>query len=159
MKNRFAAAFMGLLLLLYLVLVGQLAGRLIAVDNSLAKGLGIALIVLTLIGLWALVAEIVFGVRSQKLSTLIAREDAALLGSSAGSPLGSEPLNMLPRRPSGRPIRSAADAEFPRYQAAVEANPGSWQAWFRLGLAYDACGDRRRARQSVRRSIALSRGA
>lgn len=150
---------MGLLLLLYLVLVVQLAGRLIAVDNGLAKGLGVALIVLPLIGLWALIAEILFGVRSQKLSTLIAGEDAALLESSGGTPVGSLPVNMLPRRPSGRPIRSAADAEFPRYQSAVEADPGSWQAWFRLGLAYDACGDRRRARHSIRRSIALSRSA
>ncbi|MBC7517892.1 MAG: hypothetical protein H7248_03270 [Microbacteriaceae bacterium] len=148
---------MAVVLLLYLVLVAQLAGRLIAVDNVLAKGLGIALVVLGMLGLWALVAEIVFGARSQRLSLRIISEDAALTTQSGAEAVGSELLNMLPRRPSGRPIRSAADAEFPRFQAEVEASPGVWQNWFRLGLAYDACGDRRRARQSIRRAIALSR--
>ena len=135
---------MALLLLLYLALVTQLAFRLIAVDNGIAKGIGIALIVLPLIGLWSLVTELLFGIRSQRLGAVIASE-------------GDLPGDSLPLRPSGRPVRSAADIQFPRYQAAVENDPGSWRAWFRLGLAYDACGDRRRARQSIRRAIALSR--
>jgi Flp pilus assembly protein TadD len=37
----------------------------------------------------------------------------------------------------------------------VEQDPASWRAWFRLGLAYDASGDRRRARGAIRRAIAL----
>ena len=32
-----------------------------------------------------------------------------------------------------------------------------WRAWLRLGLVYDASGDRRRARAAVRRAIALAR--
>ena len=52
----------------------------------------------------------------------------------------------------------AADLEFPKYQAEVEAAPDSWQAWLRLGLAYDASGDRRRARWATRKAIALQRG-
>jgi Flp pilus assembly protein TadD len=50
-------------------------------------------------------------------------------------------------------LRDAADEEFPRYKAEVEAAPDSWRAWFRLGLAYDASGDRRRARSALRESI------
>jgi len=46
---------------------------------------------------------------------------------------------------------------FPEFAAALQANPESWQAWLRLGLAYDACGDRRRARWAVRRAIALAK--
>jgi Flp pilus assembly protein TadD len=61
----------------------------------------------------------------------------------------------LPTRASGRPLRDAADAAFPAYQAEVEQDPASWRAWFRLGLAYDASGDRRRARGAIRRAIAL----
>lgn len=144
MSGRIAAAVMALLLLLYLVAVTQLSVRLISVDNGVSRGLGIALIVLPLIGLWALVVEVLFGLRSQKLGRIVAEE-------------GDIPAESAPRRPSGRPVRTAADAEFPRYQAVVEADPGSWKAWFRLGLAYDACGDRRRARQSIRRAISLSR--
>jgi hypothetical protein len=144
MKGRTAALVMSALLVLYLVRVLQLAIRLIAVDNGVSKLLGIALLVLPLLGAWALVAEILFGLRSQRL---VRRLDAA----------GELPVDALPQRTSGRPERAAADAEFPRYKAEVEADPGNWKAWFRLGLSYDASGDRSRARQSVRRAIALER--
>ncbi len=144
MRGRIAAVVMAALLLLYLILVTQLAVRLIAIDDAVSRALGVALIVLPIIGFWALVAELLFGVRSQRLTTMLQR-------------MGQLPVDTLPTRASGRPIRSAADAEFPKYRAEVEAAPESWQAWFRLGLAYDASGDRRRARQSIRRSIALER--
>jgi len=144
MRGRLGALVMTALLVLYLVLVTQLAVRLISVDEVVAKALGIALLVLPVIGLWALIVELVFGLRSQRLTTILAEA-------------GELPVDDLPTRASGRPVREAADAEFPRYKAEVEADPGSWRAWFRLGLAYDASGDRRRARQSIRRSIALER--
>lgn len=146
MKGRFAAVLMSALLVLYLALVLQLAIRLIAVDNAISKVLGIALLVLPLLGAWALVAEILFGLRTQRL---VRQLDVA----------GELPVDSLPKRTSGRPERVAADAEFPRYKAEVEADPGSWKAWFRLGLSYDASGDRPRARRSLRRAIALERSA
>ena len=146
MKGRFAAVLMSALLVLYLVLVLQLAIRLVAVDNAISKVLGIALLVLPLLGAWALVAEILFGLRTQRL---VRQLDVA----------GELPVDSLPKRTSGRPERAAADAEFPRYKAEVEADPGSWKAWFRLGLSYDASGDRARARRSLRRAITLERAA
>ncbi|MES2093422.1 MAG: tetratricopeptide repeat protein [Actinomycetota bacterium] len=146
MKSRLAALVMSALLVLYLVLVLQLAIRLIAVNTGVSTLLGIALLVLPLIGGWALVSEILFGLRTERL---VRRLDA----------VGELPVEVLPQRTSGRPERAAADAEFPRYKAEVEADPGSWKAWFRLGLSYDASGDRSRARQSLRRAIALERAA
>ena len=146
MKGRVAAVLMSALLVLYLVLVLQLAIRLIAVDNAISKALGIALLVLPMLGAWALVAEILFGLRTQRL---VRRLDVA----------GELPIDSLPKHTSGRPERAAADAEFPRYKAEVEADPGSWKAWFRLGLSYDASGDRARARRSLRRAITLERAA
>lgn len=143
-RGRFAVVVMAVLLLLYLGVITQLAVRLIVLDEPIAKALGIALLVFPLLGVWALVVELLFGFRSQKLGEIVAAE-------------GDVPSDFLPLRASGRPVRSAADVEFPRYQAAVEATPGDWRAWFRLGLAYDACGDRRRARHSIRRAIALER--
>jgi tetratricopeptide (TPR) repeat protein len=136
---------MAAVLVMYLVLVTQTSFRLLAVDEPIAKALGVALIVLPLLGAWALVAELLFGIRSQRLAGLLAAEDAL-------------PAESLPTRASGRPDRAAADERFPAYRAAVEAEPDSWRAWFRLGMAYDASGDRRRARQSIRRAIALERG-
>ncbi len=146
MTGRSAAILMAALLLLYLVVVAQLALRLIVIDDAVSRALGIALLVLPLIGLWALAAELLFGIRSQRLTMMLAAA-------------GELPVDDLPSRASGRPIRSAADAEFPKYKAEVEADPGSWGAWFKLGLAYDASGDRRRARRSIRRSISLERSA
>lgn len=146
MRGRIAVGFMAVLLLLYLLLVAQLALRLIALNDAVSRALGLALIVLPLIGLWTLAAELVFGVRSQRLTALLAAA-------------GELPVDTLLTRSSGRPIRSAADAQFPRYKAEVEADPESWKTWFRLGLAYDASGDRRRARSSIRRAIALERAS
>ncbi len=54
-------------------------------------------------------------------------------------------------------MRAEADAAFPRYREEVEAAPEDWRAWYRLGLAYDGSGDRRRARAAIRRAIALER--
>ncbi|MFP7760083.1 hypothetical protein [Marisediminicola sp. LYQ134] len=134
------------LLGLYLVVVAQLAVRLLIVDEPVSRGIGVALLVLPLLGAWALVAEILFGIRSQRLGSLVDAE-------------GDIPAADVPRRPSGRPVRSAAEAEFPRYKAAVEAAPDDWMTWFRLGLSYDACGDRRRARGAIRRAIAVERSS
>lgn len=146
MMSRISAGVMAALLLLYLVLVAQLAVRFIAVDEPVSKIIGVALFVLPVIGLWALVAEIVFGVRSERLGRKL----------GAG---GRDPMADLPHLPSGRVERSAADEVFPKFKAHAEAAPESWEAWYRLGLAYDACGDRRRARGAIRRAIALDRTA
>jgi Flp pilus assembly protein TadD len=37
----------------------------------------------------------------------------------------------------------------------AEADPGNWRVWYRLALAYDAAGDRTRARSAVRHAISL----
>lgn len=144
MRNRLAAIVMALVLLVYLVLVVQRAVLLLASGQAVGIAMGAALIILPLIGAWALGRELLFGARTEKLVKLMAAE-------------GTLPVDDLPHRASGRPLRDAADAEFPQYKAAVEAEPTSWRAWFRLGLAYDASGDRRRAREALRQAIRLYR--
>ena len=62
----------------------------------------------------------------------------------------------LPRRPSGRTERGAADAWFAECQAALEAEPDDWRRWYRLAEAYDLAGDRRRARATMRRAIEMA---
>ncbi|MCU1439779.1 MAG: hypothetical protein JWP85_776 [Rhodoglobus sp.] len=144
MKARIAALVMAALLALYLVFVAQYAIRLLFDENGFAKGLGIALAVLPLLGAWALTAELVFVTRGERLVRLLGEE-------------GGLPVDDLPRLPSGRPDPVAADREFPKYKAEVEGAPDSWRAWLRLGLAYDASGDRGRARWATRKAIALER--
>jgi hypothetical protein len=142
-RARVGVIVMAALLLLYIVFVFAYAVRLVTVDVPVARVMGVALIVVPIIGAWALVVELVFGIRSQRLVSTLGRE-------------GGLPVDDLPKFPSGRAVRQAADLEFPQYQAEVEAAPESWRAWIKLGLAYDACGDRRRARWATRQAIRLS---
>ncbi|TFD82081.1 hypothetical protein E3T54_00990 [Cryobacterium sp. Sr8] len=144
MRGRLAAALMALLLLVYLVLVGWQAVKFMLTGEPIGIVIGGALIILPIVGVWALARELQFGLGSERL---LRRLDAE----------GELPVDELPARPSGRPYRDAADADFPRFREAVEADPENWRAWFRLGLAYDASGDRRRARGAIRTAIALER--
>jgi hypothetical protein len=146
MKGRIAVIVMSLLLVFYLVLVGWRAVLFVQSGEPVGIVIGVALIVLPLVGAWALVREISFGARCERLVTQLEAE-------------GELPVDDLPSRPSGRPFRDAADAQFPQYQAAVDAAPQDWRAWFRLGLAYDASGDRRRARSAIRTAMSLEKTA
>ena len=145
MTARSGAILMAVLLAIYVVLVGWRAVQFVATGEPIAVAMGIALIVLPIVAAWALWREIMFGVRSQRLVRRLEAEGALDLG--------------IPVLPSGRPERAAADAAFPEFRAAAEAEPQSWRAWLRLGLVYDAAGDRRRARGAVRRAITLERAA
>ena len=145
MTAKYSAILMAALLAVYVALVGWRAVQFVATGEPVGIAMGIALIVLPLIAAWAIWRELAFGIRSQ---TLVQRLDA-----EGGLDLG------LPLLPSGRPERAAATAAFDGFRADVDADPESWRAWLRLGLAYDAAGDRRRARQAVRKAIELERAA
>ena len=146
MKGRIAAIVMALLLVFYLVLVGWRAVLFVQSGDPVGIAIGVALIVLPIIGAWALVREIMFGARCERLVKQLDAE-------------GALPVDDLPSRPSGRPYRDAADGQFPEYRDAVDAAPDDWRAWFRLGLAYDASGDRRRARGALRTAMTLEKTA
>jgi hypothetical protein len=133
---------MAVLLVLYIVLVVRYGVILIATGSGAGIAMAVALFVLSVIAAWALLRELWFGVQTGRLVRILESE-------------GGLPIDDLPHRASGRPLRDAADEEFPRYKAEVEAAPASWRAWFRLGLAYDASGDRRRARHAMREAIKL----
>ena len=136
--------FMAVLLVLYMWVAGYQAFVMMSSGNAIVITMGIALVVLPVVGVWALVRELAFGIRS---GALIKRLEVE----------GGLPEDTLPHRPSGRTVRESADEEFPVYAAAVDAEPESWRAWMRLGLAYDASGDRKRARWAVRQAISFSK--
>jgi hypothetical protein len=141
-----AALFMALLLVVYLAFTANYAWILIRDDSALANAMGYALGILPLLGAWGLVAEMIFARRSAALTMELERT-------------GLLPGEELPSLTSGRPDREAAEAAFPAFKAEAEANSESWQSWLRLGLAYDACGDRRRARWAVRKAIGLKKSS
>lgn len=144
MTTRIGAAVMALLLALYLVFAVYYATVLFGTGSPAAVAIGVALLVLAVLGGVFIVAEIVFGLRAEALARRLEQEDAL-------------PTEQLPLHPSGRLDRKAAEELFPVYRAAVEATPEDWRAWFRLALAYDAAGDRRRARWATREAIRLAR--
>jgi hypothetical protein len=143
-RTRIAVAVMAALLLLYLLFALRYGIVLIQVGQPVAIGLGIGMLVLPLLALGLVAAEIVFAVRAEGLAKRLEAE-------------GGLPAEEVPLTASGRVERAAADALFPAYKAAVDADPENWRPWYRLALAYDAAGDRRRARWATRTAIRLSR--
>lgn len=142
MSARIGVAVMAVLLVLYIALVGQRAWLLLASGDAVGIIMGIVLVVLPVIAVWAVGRELWFGVRAEQLGRRLEGE-------------GALPAEDVAVKPSGRVVREDADAVFPAYRADVEARPEDWRAWYRLGLAYDASGDRRRAREAVRTAIKL----
>lgn len=137
---------MSALLALYLGFAAVKAFVLFQTGTPLAIVMAIALIVLPLIGVWALLRELSFG---RSATQLVDQLEA----------LGLLPDEHFETLPSGRPVREQADEVFPRYRAEVELNEHSWQSWMRLGIIYDACGDRKRARAAIRKAITLNKAA
>ncbi|CAN5443740.1 hypothetical protein BH10ACT6_BH10ACT6_10970 [soil metagenome] len=144
MKTRIAVVATVVLLVIYLIVPVRYGVLLVQVGGPVAVLIGVALFVLPLVGAWALIAEILFGMRADRLARRLEAE-------------GGMPSEEVPISTSGRVDRVAADELFPSYKAAVDADPENWRTWFRLALAYDACGDRRRARWATRTAIRLSR--
>ena len=142
MRTKAVIAVLVVILVFYAVLIGAKGVAFIASGDPVAVVLGIGVLLLPLIGLALVWREIVFGRRSAELAAALEAE-------------GGLPVDDLPRRPSGRVDRAAADEAFASRQAEVEARPDAWQAWYRLALAYDDAGDRTRARSAVRRAIEL----
>ena len=142
MRTRTTIGVLVVLVVFYAGLIGFKGVGLLGSGSLVGQVLGVALLVLPLLGLLLVWREIEFGRRT----AVLARElDAE----------GGLPLDDLPRRPSGRVDRGAADVAFQAMRAEVEAEPEDWRGWFRLALAYDTAGDRTRAREAARHAITL----
>lgn len=141
--TRIGVALIGAALILYFVLMGQKAILFIASGEPVGIAMGVALIVLPLIGVWALVREIQFGVQAERLGTK--------LDSEGGMPAAETELT-----PSGRLAKIDAEPLIQRYTAEADAAADDWRARYRLGVVQDAAGHRRDARASIRAAIRLS---
>ncbi|MDT7723522.1 MAG: hypothetical protein QOI21_98 [Actinomycetota bacterium] len=143
MRARNVALVLTAALLVYMFL---LAGRAIALFRTgglLAILLGVGVILLPLLGIWIIFTTWRSGSRIQHLSRRLDEE--------GGLPDAAD----LPRRPSGRVDREAADSWFQDRRAELEADPENWRNWYRLAYAYDIAGDRGRARETMRKAVEL----
>lgn len=130
----------------YFILLGRSALLLIGTGRPAAVGLGLAVLIMPIIGAWALVATLRAGFAHQRLARLAAADGMEL------------DVSALPRRPSGRLDRDAADTLFHQVRAEVEAEPGDWRRWYRLARAYDYAGDRGRAREVMKKAVVMQEG-
>lgn len=135
--------FMCTALVVYFVLLGRAAVVLITSGEPAAIGLGVAVFGFPVIGLWVLIATLRAGFAHQRLARA-AREQGMELDVSA-----------LPRLPSGRIQRDAADALFQTVKAELEEDPDDWRRWYRLARAYDYAGDRGRARETMKTAVQM----
>ncbi len=147
MKPRLVVALLSGALIVYFVLIGQKAVTLFREGTVTTIGLGLAAVLMPVIGAILLFFELRFGWHTQRLGHQLAAE--------GGLPEAPE----LPTRPSGRVDKAAALPHFEKMKAEVELDPANWRPWFRLADAYDLAGDRRRAREAMRKAIEISRPA
>ena len=145
MSTRLVAFILATAVAVYLLFTLARSWVLIASGDPVPVALGVAVIVIPVIGAWVLYRELAFGMRTQQLGRELGAE-------------GGLPVDDLPRTPSGRIERDAADARFAEYEQQVQHTPDDWRAWYRLAIGYDDARDRKRARAAMRRAITLHRG-
>ncbi|MEZ0494207.1 hypothetical protein AB2L28_18375 [Kineococcus sp. TBRC 1896] len=131
-------------LLFYFVFLGRLGYELIRTGEWAGVLLGIALFLLPLVGLWAVVRELLFGLATERLGRELAQR-------------GELPVDDLERTAAGRIDRAAGSRAWEEARTEVEASPQDAGAWYRLAMAYDAAGDRRRGRAAARHAVRLHR--
>ena len=139
-------AFFCLALIFYFAMLTRTAIALIRSGTPAAVALGIGVLILPVVGAWVMVATLRAGMAHQRLARLAAEYGMEL------------DVTDLPRMPSGRIQRDAADALFQTTRAELDADPDNWRRWYRLARAYDYAGDRGRARETMRKAVALQIG-
>ena len=144
MGSRIGVVVMAALLVLYIALVGWRAVVLLGSGQALGITMGVALLVMPLIGAWALVRELQFGLAADRLGRALDGE--------GGMPEAPEHL-----RSNGRLRPDDADRLLAEYGSAAAEEPGDWRAQYRLGVVHDAAGHRKDARAAIRAAIRLAK--
>jgi tetratricopeptide (TPR) repeat protein len=142
-RAKIGAVFMAALVLVYVVLLGRQGYLFFMQDEPVGKVMGFFILVLPAFGFWGIFRELKFGLNVEKLGRALEDEKGW-------------PSFEFSIRPSGRAVKSEALLEFEKFRVAAEADPENWRKWFALGLIYDACGDRKRARMAMRKAIESS---
>jgi len=128
MRARVVAFILVAVLAFYFIVIGQRA-LLMLQDGRIAMVLlGVGVLILPIIGTWAVWRELRIGFGSEELAKRLSAE-------------GAMPQSSL---------------SFEECKSDVEANPQDWRAWYRLAVAYGEAGDTRHGRQALRRAMELS---
>ena len=147
LRVQFVIAFLCVALFVYFAMLARTAVALIRTGTVESIALGVGVLALPVVGVWTVVATLRAGFAHQRLARLAAEDGMELA------------VENLPTMPSGRIERDAADALFATVRTELEADPDNWRRWYRLARAYDYAGDRRRARETMRKAVALEAGS
>lgn len=139
---KLGAAISIALLAVYLIVLSKWAFGMMAIGSWVGILFGILVFAFPLLGAYAIYRELRFGLKVEAMGREL---DAA----------NEWPVFQLVLRPSGRPTKESADENFKTVAEQVKANPDDWKSAFALSLAYDACGDRPRARKAMAEAMAL----
>lgn len=113
---------------------------LIGTGEPAVAALGVALLILPLIGLVLVWREVTFGFHVQQMArTLMAEGFVADQLEDSESP---DP-----------------DEAFARQKVQTQRDPSDWRQWYLLAASYDAARDRKRARAAMRYAYSLYRGS
>lgn len=132
---------------LFALYVWAVAGRgfaLIGTGKLVGILLGLGALLLPLLCIGLIIREWMLASSVQKMADELAER-------------GELPEDDLPRSPGGRIDKEVARAAFLPAREYAQEHPKDWQAWFNVAFAYDAAGDRRRARGALRTASALYR--
>jgi cytochrome c-type biogenesis protein CcmH/NrfG len=121
--------FMCVALVVYFLMLGRIAMAFITSGRPAAIGLGLAVMILPLIGIWVMVSTVRAGLAHQRLARIVKEEGLELDVSS------------LPRIETVR--------------GELESDPDNWRRWYRLARAYDYAGDRSRARETMTKAVEM----
>ncbi|GED98195.1 hypothetical protein [Gordonia crocea] len=128
-------------LIMYMAILGWRGVQLIAAGTPVGVGVGLGVLILPVLGAWMIYSTLSAGLWHQRLG-------------AAADALGRDlDVSSLPRRPSGRLERAAADELFEQVRAEWEADPDDWCNTYRIARAYDYAGDRTRAREMMKAAI------
>lgn len=128
---------------IYVYLLGGRALAMLAEPNPVAIAMGVGMAVFPLFAVWAILREIKFGIDAEKVTK---RALAMQL-----------PELELVLRPSGRATKDSAAAAFEGVKENFDES--QWTQWLLLSEAYEASGDRKRARSTMRKAISLANQA
>jgi hypothetical protein len=137
--------FLVVALAFYFLLLGRIAIELMTSGKPAAVAMGVGVLILPILGVWVVATSIRAALAHQHLARRIHGEGLEL------------DVSDLPRRPSGRLEKAAADELFEQVKKEWEADPDNWRTNYRAARAYDYAGDRSRARETMRRAVELER--
>ncbi|WP_058236010.1 hypothetical protein [Devriesea agamarum] len=142
-RDLVVVVFLLALTVLYAWALAWIAYGFLRAGGVVGWGLAAAVTAFLALTIWVTWREVRFGMQAAALMRRLADEGG----------LPPEP----DRTSNGRIDKAAAEEVFAARREETLADDTDWRRWLRLALAYDAAGDRREARASVRRAVRCAR--